>query len=306
MNNYPKVSILLAAYNSDAWIYESIQSILCQTYPNLELILCDDGTENFDPEKIEHFVHSRAPHVPFTLIHQQKNIGTVRNLNTGLRQADGEWIIPFAADDCFASPQAVEQITAQLQTSGLQWAVARTALCDENLNFFGKSFPPKNVAHSIQKEDVNALYFQLCTGCCLPGGGSVFSARLLREMGGFDENYRLTEDWPLFLKLVRRGLVPALSEQDIVLHRHGGVSRKQAGKNRTYQHDLITILREEVAPYLADLDNAQQNIVQKLIQEKELGYEFRFSNPSTGRKLFWAMTHPLFIARKIFHRREPS
>lgn len=304
MNTYPKVSILLAAYNSGKTITETIQSILFQSYPNLQLILCDDGTEEFDSEIIRYFVQQQNSRVAVQIVHQPQNIGTVRNLNAGLKLADGEWIMLMAADDCFVSDRAVEYLMERVWESGRQWAVAKTALCDEQLVPRGWSIPTKEVSDNIAAGDTKALYLQLCTGCCLPAAGSVYKTELLRQMGGFDETYRLTEDWPIFLKLVRRGLVPSISRENLVLHRFGGVSRKNAGKNFAYQHDLITVLREEVAPHINMLDERGQKIVRKLLRDKEAGFEFRFSCYTRADKLLWAMKHPLFMFRKIFRRRE--
>lgn len=304
MNTYPKVSILLAAYNSGETIKESIQSVLTQSYPNLQMILCDDGTKGFDEKEIECFIQRQNSRVAIQIVHQPQNVGTVRNLNAGLKQANGDWIMLLAADDCFASERAVERLMEQVRESGRKWAVARTTLCDEQLVSRGWNVPAEEVSDNILAGDAKALYLQLCTGCCLPAAGSVYKADLLRQLGGFDEAYRLAEDWPIFLKLVRRGLIPAISEENLVLHRFGGVSRKNAGKNFAYQHDLITVLREEVSPHIELLDERGQKIVRKLLRDKEAGFEFRFSCHTRAAKLLWAVKHPLFMLRKIFRRRE--
>jgi len=304
MSNWPKVSVLLAAYNSGKTIKESIQSVLSQSYPNLQLIICDDGTKGFDEKEIEAFVREQNSGAELKIVHQPENVGTVRNLNAGLKQADGAWIMLLAADDRFWSERAVERLMEQLRESGRQWIVARTALCDEQLVPRGWSVPSKEVCDSIVAGDDKALYLNLCTGCCLPAVGSAYQTELLKRLGGFDETYRLTEDWPLFLKLVRQGLVPAVSEEELVLHRFGGVSRKNAGKNFAYQHDLITVLRREVSPYADLLDERGQEIVRRLIQDKEAGFEFRFSCHTKGEKILWAMRHPFFMLRKTFRKRE--
>lgn len=304
MNIYPKVSVLLASYNSGATIQEALRSILGQSYPNLQLILCDDGTEDFDQSELERFLKAESPSAKVRIIHQAENVGTVRNLNAGLKQADGEWIMLMAADDCFASPNAIKQLMEQVLEKGCKWAIARTRLCDERLVPREWSLPRPELTASIAAGDLKAVYLQLCLGCCLPAGGSVYQAELLREMGGFDEDYRLTEDWPLFLKLIRRGLMPAISGEDLALHRFGGVSRKSAGKNYSYQLDLITVLRKEVAPHMDLLDDEGRRTVGKLLKEKEMGFAFRFSTRTKAGKLLWIMEHPLFVLKKFLRKRE--
>lgn len=304
MNIYPKVSILLAAYNSGATIRESVQSVLNQNYLNLQMIICDDGTKEFDQGELEQFIQRQDLSVEVKIIHQSKNMGTVRNLNAGLDQADGEWLMLMAADDCFASDHAVESLMEQVLESGGKWAVARTRLCDEQLTPKEWSLPLPEVDAKIIARDIKAVYLQLCQGCCLPAGGSVYQMELLRQMGGFDETYRLTEDWPIFLKLVRQGSMPVVSDDELVLHRFGGVSRKNAGRNYDYQHDLITVLRQEVAPHLDLLDECGRETVCKLLREKELGFAFRFSCETRAEKLVWMMKHPLFMLKKFLRKRE--
>ena len=304
MSISPKVSVLLAAYNSGETLEEAIQSVLGQSYPNLQLIVCDDGTREFDQKGLEEFIQERFPNAQAKIIHQRENVGTVRNLNTGLREADGEWIMLMAADDCFTTERAVEHLMALVCESGRKWAIARTALCNEDLAPQGKSVPVCDVATGIAAGNAGAVYLELCLGCCFPAAGSVYQAELLRQVGGFDETYRLTEDWPLFLKLVRQGVMPAVSREDLVLHRFGGVSRRNAGKNYPYQHDLITVLRQEVAPHIGLLGQKDQETVRRLIHEKELGFAFRFSCHTMWEKLLWAARHPLFILRKLLRRRE--
>jgi len=304
MNFYPKVSVLLAAYNSGKTIKESIRSVLSQSYPDLQLIICDDGTKEFHEEEIKLFAREQNAHATVKVIHQPENVGTVRNLNAGLKQADGDWIMLMAADDCFASERSIECLIERGQESGQQWVVARTALCDEQLSPRGWSLPSKEVSDILAAGDLEALYLRLCTGCCLPVVGSAYKTELLRQLGGFDETYRLTEDWPLFLKLVRQGILPTVSEEELVLHRFGGVSRKNAGKNFAYQHDLITVLRKEVAPHIDLLDEQDQKTVRRLLRNKEAGFEFRFSCHTNGEKVLWMMQHPFFMFCKIFQKRE--
>lgn len=304
MNISPKVSVLLAAYNSGKTIQESMKSVLSQSYPNLQMIICDDGTEDFDQRELECVIKRQNSLVEAKIIHQPENVGTVRNLNAGLEQTDGEWIMLMAADDCFASDRAVESLVKQVLESGHKWAIARTRLCDERLTPREWSLPLPEVEAKITAGDVKATYLQLCLGCCLPAGGSVYQAELLRKMGGFDETYRLTEDWPLFLKLVRQGYMPAVSTDELVLHRFGGVSRKDAGKNYAYQHDLITVLRKEITPHLELLDESGQKTVRRLLREKEMGFSFRFSCKTGAEKLLWMLRHPLFILKKLLRKKE--
>ena len=303
---FPQVTVLLAAYRSQDTIKESLLSIFEQTYPNIQLIICDDGTENFDENYLKDFLLKYDKNAITQIIHHQNNIGTVKNLNIGLRYATGHYIIILGADDCFACPDALVKLVELISEKKTKWAVSRTALCDERLIKRGVSLPSPAISEYIANRDVGALQFALSMNCCFPAGGAIFESELLTSVGGFDENYVLVEDWPLFLKLVRRGELPALSEEDLVLHRFGGVSRKNAGKNRKYQDDLINVLRKEVVPHLWGIAPERRIKIEECIKLKEQGYEFRFSNPRIIDKLIWVLRHPAFILHKLVIRREKA
>ena len=304
MENKIFITVLLASYNSSKTIYETLDSIMMQKGPSLEVIVCDDGSEDFDGAAIREYVKKKRPQLELTLLHQPQNIGTVRNLNAGLDLARGEWVMTLAADDCFAEADSITHLLQRAEKFGCRWVTAKTALCDEKLIQSGQSVPAEEIDRAINEKNHKKLLFALCKGCCLAAGGTIYQTQMLKEMGGFDEDYRLTEDWPLFIKQVRQGILPAVTEKEVVLHRSGGVSRKKAGKNFAYQKDLITVLRKEVVPYLDTMDKDKKTHISRVVKEKELSFTFRFGCKNQFSRLVWSMRHPCFIVRKIFRKRE--
>lgn len=89
------VSIILPAYNAEAYIETCIDSILSQTYPRWELIIIDDGSTDRTPEICANFVEADAR---IKLIRQQ-NRGVSAARNVGLENATGEFVAFVDADD---------------------------------------------------------------------------------------------------------------------------------------------------------------------------------------------------------------
>ena len=91
------VSIIIPCYNKSRYIGETIESALNQTYPNIEVIVVNDGSTDDSLEQIKRFVPQGI-----TLI-QQENQGVCITRNNGIRHASGQYIVPLDADDILES-----------------------------------------------------------------------------------------------------------------------------------------------------------------------------------------------------------
>lgn len=112
--DFPLVSVLIPAYNHENYIQETIDSIINQTYPNIELIILDDGSKDKTLEKITELKPKCENR--FVKIHfeTKQNEGTCMTLNKLLKLSSGEFVYIIASDD-LAKPQAIEKEVKFLQ-----------------------------------------------------------------------------------------------------------------------------------------------------------------------------------------------
>lgn len=110
------VSVLIPAYNHENYIQETIESIINQTYPNIELIILDDGSKDKTWEKITELKPKCENR--FVKIHfeTKQNEGTCMTLNKLLKLSSGEFVYIIASDD-LAKPQAIEKEVKFLQNN---------------------------------------------------------------------------------------------------------------------------------------------------------------------------------------------
>jgi glycosyltransferase involved in cell wall biosynthesis len=106
----PLVSILISNYNYGHFIGASIQSVLDQTYPNIELIICDDGSTDGSVGIIEEYLQ-RDPRVQLI---RKGNAGQASGFNAAFAASRGEIIALLDSDDRFL-PHKVERIVADFQ-----------------------------------------------------------------------------------------------------------------------------------------------------------------------------------------------
>ena len=91
----PKISVIVPVYNVEPYLRKSINSLVEQTYSNLEIILVDDGSTDGSEAICDEYA-DRYPHIK--VIHQ-KNAGQSAARNAGIEMAAGEWIAFLDSDD---------------------------------------------------------------------------------------------------------------------------------------------------------------------------------------------------------------
>lgn len=133
----PKVSIILPVYNAALYLREAIESLLNQTFSDFELLIYNDGSVDESDKVISTFSDPRIKYLAF-----EKNKGLIHVLNTGLKQASGQYIVRMDADDVCEKDRIYKQVEfmdnhrevgacgTQLKILGTQQIVARP--CQDN------------------------------------------------------------------------------------------------------------------------------------------------------------------------------
>ena len=119
-NSTPLVSIIVPVYNAEDYLRYCVDSILQQSYANLEVILVDDGAKDSSPQICDEFA---AQDNRVTVIHQE-NGGIAKAQNTGLDAAHGEYVA-FADNDDILDRHNIEYLLHALQNTGADMSKAR-------------------------------------------------------------------------------------------------------------------------------------------------------------------------------------
>ena len=109
-DSHPLVSIVIPCYNHENFVQECIQSVIDQTYQNIELIIIDDGSKDNSVTKIQELVpQCRARFVRFEFRHRS-NIGLSATLNEGLQWCQGQFFCAIASDDIVLPKKTSTQV----------------------------------------------------------------------------------------------------------------------------------------------------------------------------------------------------
>ena len=104
----PLVSVVMPAYNAGPYIEQAIRSVLEQDYPNIELIVVDDGSKDGTPEAVEALFGDRVR------VLRQKNGGPAAARNLGIRASNGTLLAFLDADDVWLPGKLQAQVSYML------------------------------------------------------------------------------------------------------------------------------------------------------------------------------------------------
>ena len=190
----PKISILMGIYNCAKTLPEAVDSILAQTYPHWELILCDDGSSD-DTYAVAEGYRQQYPE-KIILLKNARNMGLNHTLNHCLQHATGEYIARMDGDDV-SLPERFEKELAFLQTHP-EYAIVSCPMVyfDEHGDFrTGRTTCEEPIPSMLVKGTVH------CHAPCMMREGAI------RAVGGYTVDRKLlrVEDWHLWLKLYAAG-----------------------------------------------------------------------------------------------------
>lgn len=225
------VSVVTLTYKRFEKLFETIDSVLSQDYPNIEYIISDDGSPDFPEQKINEYVasHKRDNITSFSVIRHDENQGTVRNINGAYKAAKGEIIIPVSSDDSFNGTDIVSRIVKVYEERQCEALLIGRALYDVEGRFVKNIPDAKQIKALTRSDDVTYRYRRFITCRVFEAySGCVLSLRksFIESWGYFDEKYVLLEDAPFFAKYLCEHKLECAFDITGIRYGDGGVSSK--------------------------------------------------------------------------------
>ncbi|MEI9918027.1 MAG: glycosyltransferase [Bacteroidota bacterium] len=249
MKSGPLVSVICVCYNHQRFVREAIESVLNQSYKNIELIVVDDGSSDKSVEII------RSMNV--TLIDLKKNQGYCKAFNAGWRACKGEYIIDLAGDDELTPDRVkigVEEFSKHDETFGVQFG---DAIYSDN-KIHSQRFP--NPPEGDIYIDLIKRYF-----ICTP---SMMSRRsVLTMLNGYDESLAY-EDFDFWIRSSRH--FKYFYTPEILIKKRivkGSLSEKQFEKGNVQQLSTYKVVEK-----IKTLNKSKE---EKAALRERLWYELR-------------------------------
>lgn len=289
----PLVSVVMPAYNAGAYIAEAIESILNQTYKNLELIIVNDGSTD-DTYAIAKKYAKKDRRV--VVLHNDKHNGLSITANKGMRKTKGVYIARMDADD-IALPERIEKQVAYLEAH--KETVAVGGFC-YIINKNGKIIGRKTFPTSF--EEIYEYIFRFIP--VQQGTLTIAKHRLPKNFAFYEDGMNTAEEVELFFKLFQHGRVENMPAYMLAYRMHD-TNTSFANLRATFLLTLVArikaIYRYGYTPeaYGALMTAAQTIVVLLLPKHLTLALykSLRFMRMYQMPKLQFSITFPQRIIR---------
>lgn len=293
----PIVSVLIPSFNHEQYIEKTLESLLKQSFKNIELIIIDDGSTDKSVEMIGKFqdvLNKRC--IRFTFL-VQENKGICYTFNKGLRMSTGKYFCILPSDDLMINDFLSKQVNYLEKND--KYACSYT----NGYHIGDKSIEIQDYESAIKFSDRmefrkgNLREFMLSNAFKMPTPSFMYKRAVLDELGGFDEQLTF-EDTDMFLRISQDYEIGCINE-NLFFHR---IHSYNSGRNidilitgintliRKYEHSdysvnekkkLQNYLKETLNKIIEDAKNRKIKDV-NIIEINKLSYGKKLIGWGTG------------------------
>lgn len=236
----PKISVLMSVYDGERYLREAVESILNQTFTDFEFMIVDDGSTDGTWAILQSYNDPRI-----VLLRNEENTGLTRSLNMGLAVARGEYIARQDADDV-SLPERLEKQVRFLDKH------PEIVLVSSDVEFIDSE--GRSLGRSQRACDPNLVAWYLLFYNHVAGHSQVmFRHKPVMDLGGYSEARRYSQDYELWLRLVKLGDIAILPDVMLQWRHHGeNISVKKYSEQEAYsladaRYSIAQLLGEELS-----------------------------------------------------------
>lgn len=233
VKNSALVSVIIPTYNRSKTVIRSINSILCQTYSNIELIIVDDGSDDNTYELVSAVQDERIMY-----IRNIKNVGVAQARNIGVKFSKGDYIAFNDSDDVWKQDKLEKQLKFLCNNQNYHLCYCSYVLHKEDKLI---EFPNK----SIEKYKMSGnIYEYLLERNWIGTPTIVISRKAFLDVCGFNKKLRALDDWEIVIKVSRLYQIKFLD--DVLVDAYYSSNGITAGFDNYFNNAkaLIEIIKE--------------------------------------------------------------
>lgn len=298
MQNNPLVTIICLCYNHEAYVVESLNSVINQSYPSIELIIVDDCSTDNSKKVITNWLE-KNPQIQF--IANETNLGNTKSFNKALKLAKGEYVIDLAADDILLPNCVALQVDTfkNSRYKNLGVVYGNVELISENGTFDSYYFPVNEQKKAIENRITGDIYQSV-----LSGGNSICSVSAMIKktvfdrLQGYDETLAY-EDLDFWIRASRQYefdfIDEPLVQKRIVTNSLGSdFFKKKDSRAKKINHSTYLILKKAI---VLNQTRAEDLAIQKRIHN-EIIHTLKINDFGLFFKLIGLRV--LLVKRKFF------
>ena len=251
MNNFqPKVSVIIPTYKRPDTLTRAIDSVLKQSYNNVEAIVVDDNNPDTEGRQLTEAVmeaYKDNPRVKYIKHPHNKNGSAARN--TGANSTDAEYVAFLDDDDEFL-PNKIESQVERLESLGDDWGVCYSKYYNQNDN--------EKPVEGLERMEGDLYFPALCREISLVAGSNLLvRKKCFEKVGGFDETFLRNQDHEFLTKVAKQYKIAYCDVPGLIVHGHA--------QGTTPKKDYEAIANKYIETFQKDIDALS-------IKEKKLFY----------------------------------
>jgi alpha-1,3-rhamnosyltransferase len=239
------VTVVIPCYNHREYIQATIESVLQQTYPAVQLVVVDDGSTDGSRDVIE----ALAARHGFDFL-TQPNAGICKTLNRGIRErARGKYVCILGSDDIWTPDKVALQIERMRQEPDAELCFTQARTFERTpADVRGAAFPARPMEGWVLGRVVFRQH--------VPAGTMLFTRALFDALGGFDESLK-EEDWDFVIRAAARTRFVAV-RRPLMFYRAHATNSMRVRPRREIFHQKVLVLGKNfhilpAGPWLASL-----------------------------------------------------
>lgn len=282
-NNPPLVSVVIPCYNHENFVQDSIQSVINQTYQNIELIIIDDGSKDGSVEKIQEMISvCQERFIRFEFRHRP-NKGLSATLNEALEWCQGIYYSAIASDDMMLPGKTKLQVEFLDTHENISAVFGGIELIDNNNIKISE-----RVRQSKQYRFKDIILHQHD----LPAPTQMIRLSALKRVGGYDPDI-VIEDWYMWIKLSELGDLYYMDHLLCLYRQHATNISKNLEKMRQGRAKVLSFYKDSDLYQLAILEAEWVHLIELRTYKIK---DFKFSI------ICFFIKNPIFVFNKVYRK----
>ena len=247
MNNIGNISVVIPTYNRRQTIGRSIDSILNQTLFPSEIIVVDDGSTDGTSD----YIQSNFPSIRLL---QQSNKGVSSARNMGIRSSNSDWVALLDSDDEWFPQKLEKQVMTLSQSPDIKFCHTEEIWIRNGVR----------VNQMKKHQKYGGHIFNKCLDMCRISPSSVlFHRSILDDVGYFDKDQKVCEDYDLWLRITAK--YPVLYIDEPLIKKYGGHEDQLSRVKDGIESHRIKVLEKLI---MQKFTSVQKNAMLKMLIEK--------------------------------------
>ncbi|MEG3857726.1 glycosyltransferase family 2 protein [Microcoleus sp. herbarium12] len=189
------ISVIIPAYNAEEFIAQTLESVLSQTYQNIEILVVDDGSTDTTPAIVKSFAQKDSRIILF----QQSNAGVAAARNLAIQKSKGEYIAPIDADDIWYPSNLEKKVKCLTDSASTVGVVYSWSVDINEQDLLTGGFYNSTIAGEVYTALVYKYFMGNASSCLI-------RRACFEKIGGYNcqfklENAQGCEDWELYLRI---------------------------------------------------------------------------------------------------------